>query len=91
MLNNQFETQREQCVQEREELNKQIQELQEKLSQEIKCRKEEETSHGEMIMELQQFLNKEREKSDTLNHKVNRIYITRRLEVYIFSYKRHKL
>lgn len=72
MRNNQLESQRETFSNELERLNREKEELQQKLSQEIKTRKEEESSHGEMVMELQQVLNKEREKSDSLNHKVRK-------------------
>ena len=66
----QFSSEKDELLDEVTSLRQQLEETLSKLLTEEKERKKEETEHGEMVRELQQYLNKERERSETLDNKV---------------------
>ena len=69
----QHSTEKDQLLDKMESLQQRLDESISRQAEGERERKREETEHGEMVRELQLYLNKERERSDTLENKVHHI------------------
>ena len=70
----QHSTEKDQLLDKMETLQERLEESVSRQTEGERERKREETEHGEMVRELQLYLNKERERSDKLENKVHLVY-----------------